>query len=90
MKIQRLSIDSVKELAKRSPLKAENVYRLTGGNPFYATEILASYSPGVPENIKDSILSVFYAQPERVRNLWEVISTLSGEIDIKLLIVRKM
>jgi DNA-binding CsgD family transcriptional regulator/tetratricopeptide (TPR) repeat protein len=85
MKIHRLSIDSVKSMAKNSHLKAEDVYRLTQGNPFYITEILAHYSPGIPENIKDSILSVFYAQPERVRNLWEVISTLSGKIDIKLL-----
>ena len=52
---------------------------------FYVTEILAHYSPGIPENIRDSILSVFYAQPERVRNLWEMISTLSGKIDIRLL-----
>jgi DNA-binding CsgD family transcriptional regulator/Tfp pilus assembly protein PilF len=85
MKIQRLSIDSVKALAESSSLKAEDVYRLTLGNPFYVTEILAHYSPGIPDNIKDSILSVFYAQPERVRNLWEMISTLSGKIDIKLL-----
>jgi len=85
LKVQRLSIDSVKILAERTHLKAEDVYRLTGGNPFYVSEILASYSPGIPENIKDSILSVFYRQPERVRHLWEQISTLSGRIDIKLL-----
>jgi DNA-binding CsgD family transcriptional regulator/tetratricopeptide (TPR) repeat protein len=85
MKILRLSIDSVKALAKGSHLKAEDVYRLTRGNPFYVTEILAHYSPGIPDNIKDSILSVFYAQPERVRNLWELISTLSGKIEITLL-----
>lgn len=85
MNIQRLSMDSVEVLAKNSHLEAGEVYRLTRGNPFYVTEILAHYSPGIPENIKDSILSVFYAQPERVRNLWQQVSTLSGKIDIKLL-----
>jgi DNA-binding CsgD family transcriptional regulator/tetratricopeptide (TPR) repeat protein len=85
MKIQRLSMDSVEALAKNSHLEAGEVYRLTRGNPFYVKEILAHYSPGIPENIKDSILSVFYAQPERVRNLWQQISTLSGKVDIKLL-----
>lgn len=85
LKIQRLSMDSVKALAKHTQLKAEDVYRLTGGNPFYVTEIVAQYTPGIPENIKDSILSVFSRQPERVRQLWEQISTLSGKIDIKLL-----
>ena len=32
-----------------------------GGNPFYVTEILAHYSLGIPDNVKDSILSVFYS-----------------------------
>ncbi len=85
LKIQRLSVDAVKELSKNTGMNAEDVYRLTGGNPFYVTEILAHYSEGIPDNIKDSILSVFYRQPERVRNLWELVSTLSGKIDVKLL-----
>jgi predicted ATPase len=85
LKIQRLSMASVKALAKTTPLKAEDLYRLTGGNPFYVTEILAHYSPGIPENIKDSILSVYSRQPDRVRNLWDQVSTLSGKIDIRML-----
>ncbi len=85
MKIQRLSVDAVKELSKNTGMNAEEVYRLTGGNAFYVTEILAHYSPGIPDNVKDSILSVFYRQPEKVRNLWELISTLSGKVDVKLL-----
>jgi len=85
IKIQRLSLDAVKELSKSTQFNAEDVYKLTGGNPFYVTEILSQYSLGIPDNIKDSILSLFYRQPEKVRQLWELISILSGKIDYKLL-----
>src|SRR5262245_21941084 len=58
IELQPLSKPAVEQLAEERGYNGEDVYRITNGNPFYVTEILASYSEGVPDNIKDSILSV--------------------------------
>lgn len=83
--LSRLSLEAVRELSDGTGFNPHEVYTLTGGNPFYVNEVLAWYSPGIPDNIKDSILGVFYSQKEEVRDLWELISVLPGKIDIRLL-----
>ncbi|MDT5051301.1 MAG: hypothetical protein QOG75_7229, partial [Mycobacterium sp.] len=40
--LTRLSRDAVAALAAGSPLNADELHRLTGGNPFFVTEILAA------------------------------------------------
>lgn len=59
-----LSRETVTNMAARRGYNGEDVYTISGGNPFYVTEILASYSTGVPDNIKDSILAVYDRQEE--------------------------
>lgn len=82
MHIQPLSKNAVGLLARRVGYNGEEIFRITGGNPFYVNEILASYSPGIPENIKDSILSVFYRLDDsRVRELWELMSVMPNRIE---------
>ena len=49
----------------------EDVYSISGGNPFYVNEILASYCPGVPDNIKDSILAVYERKEEGTKHAWQ-------------------
>ncbi|MGE5108274.1 MAG: ATP-binding protein, partial [Sphingobacteriales bacterium] len=59
MELLPLSRQAVEKMAGEKGYNGENVYSISGGNPFYVNEILASYSPGIPDNIKDSILSVY-------------------------------
>jgi predicted ATPase len=54
-----LSRQAVDKLAEVKGFSGEEVYSISGGNPFYVNEILAGYSLGIPDNIKDSILSVY-------------------------------
>jgi len=69
-----LSKDAVSKLASEKGYNGEDVYSISAGNPFYVNEILASYSPGIPENIKDSILSVYHRLDDKTRRLWEMLS----------------
>src|SRR4051794_21444512 len=62
LSISPLSREAVQKMAAEKGYSGEDVYSISGGNPFYVNEILASYSPGVPDNIKDSILSVYNRQ----------------------------
>jgi DNA-binding CsgD family transcriptional regulator len=82
IQLQPLSKEAVHKLAGEKGYDAENVYNISGGNPFYVNEILASYSPGVPDNIKDSILAVYNRQEEGTKNAWEICSIIPEGLEI--------
>ncbi len=71
-----LSRAAVEDLARTRGYRGEDVYGISGGNPFYVNEILASYSPGIPDNIKDTILSVFNRLDADTRQVCELLSIL--------------
>src|SRR5665213_933825 len=72
-------------MAAEKGYSGEDVYSISGGNPFYVNEILASYSPGIPDNIKDSILSVYNLQDKKTKQLWEILSVLPTGFELKYL-----
>jgi DNA-binding CsgD family transcriptional regulator/tetratricopeptide (TPR) repeat protein len=75
--VDRFSKVTVDRLAvQKGYASGDRLYALTGGNPFYVTEILASYSPGIPERVKDSVLTVFHGRSDATRALWEFLSIL--------------
>ncbi|HET6767101.1 MAG TPA: AAA family ATPase, partial [Chitinophagaceae bacterium] len=80
-----LSKQAVNEMAVERGYRGEDVFTISGGNPFYVNEILASYSPGVPENIKDSILSVYMRMDENAKHIWQILSVLPTAFEIKYL-----
>ncbi len=77
-----LSKQAVVEMATHKGYSGEDVYGISGGNPFYVNEILASYSPGVPDNIKDSILSVYERQKEGTKNAWQIWSVMPEGLEV--------
>ena len=52
-----LSADAVRRLASASGLDAAALYRLTGGNPFYVTEVLQAGMNEVPAAARDAVLA---------------------------------
>ena len=82
IQLMPLSREAVYKLANEKGYDAEDVYNVSGGNPFYVNEILASYSPGVPDNIKDSILSVYERQEEGTKNVWQTLSVIPEGLEI--------
>jgi DNA-binding CsgD family transcriptional regulator len=77
-----LSKEGVAALATQKGYSGEEVYNISGGNPFYVNEILASYSPGVPDNIKDSILAVYDRQEEGTKNAWQIFSVMPEGLEV--------
>src|SRR6187551_3537408 len=89
IQLQPLSKDAVYKMAVEKGYDAEDVYNISGGNPFYVTEILASYSPGVPDNIKDSILSVYNRQEKGTKNAWEISSVIPEGLEVNRFAIMK-
>ena len=85
MQLPPLSRLVVEQMAREKGYSGEDVYSISGGNPFYVNEILASYSQGVPENIKDSILSVYSRLEERTKQVWNILSVLPTGFEISYL-----
>jgi len=52
-----LSPGAVRTLAGASSLPAPDLYRLTGGNPFYVTEVLRAGVEEVPPSARDAVLA---------------------------------
>src|ERR1700733_8292692 len=52
-----LSVEAVRTMAAGTGLDAGQLYQLTGGNPFYVTEMLEAGTHGVPLSARDAILS---------------------------------
>jgi DNA-binding CsgD family transcriptional regulator len=77
-----LSKQAVTGMAMQKGYNGEDVYRISGGIPFYVNEILASYSPGVPDNIKDSILAVYERQEESTKNAWQIFSVIPEGLEL--------
>jgi DNA-binding CsgD family transcriptional regulator len=74
LQLTALSKEAVETMSTEKGYSGESVYSISGGNPFYVTEILASYSCGVPDNVKDSILSVYNRQSEKTKEVWKFLS----------------
>lgn len=85
LQLNPLSKEAVQQLAAEKGYSGEDVYSISGGNPFYVNEVLASYSPGVPDNIKDSILSVYNRQGEKTKEVWTILSVQPTGFEVKYL-----
>ncbi len=53
--LEPLSIGAVAELADSAGVDAEELHRVTGGNPFFVTEILASGGAELPSTVRDAV-----------------------------------
>src|SRR5262249_61579639 len=54
MRLPPLSVQAVRELVGQRAVDAAELHRITGGNPFYVTEILAAGWPSVPPTVRDA------------------------------------
>ena len=77
-----LSKQAVQKLADEKGYDGEDVYSITSGNPFYVSEVLASYSAGVPHNVKDSVLSSYNNLSNEARNLWQQLSVIPEGLEV--------
>ncbi|HEX6676322.1 MAG TPA: AAA family ATPase [Actinomycetes bacterium] len=57
MRLGRLSPGAVAQLAGPYGVDAGELYRKTGGNPFFVVEALASGAEGIPDTVRDAVLA---------------------------------
>jgi len=85
MELPSLTLNGVRRLVNdaSSGLDAEEVYRRTGGNPFYVTEVLAADSGHVPVTVRDAVLARVSRLSPEARDVAGTASVLGrAELDL--------
>jgi DNA-binding CsgD family transcriptional regulator/tetratricopeptide (TPR) repeat protein len=80
-----LSEHAVTLLAQQAGRPAEGLYTVTGGNPFFVTEILASDTLGVPLMVRDAVLARMARLSAEARMLLELVSVVPARTERWLL-----
>ncbi len=82
MPLRPLSPAAVRELAQPTRADPEAVFALTGGNPFFVHEVLASDLVGhVPSSVVDLVLARLRRLDEPAREAVEQLSVITSTID---------
>ena len=55
MRLPPLTVEAVRELVGERDVDAAELHRITGGNPFYVTEMLDAGWPSVPPTVQDAV-----------------------------------
>jgi tetratricopeptide (TPR) repeat protein len=76
-----LSVDAVRRLAGTDPVEAAELHRITRGNAFFLTEILAAESDGVPATVRDAVLARVGRLPEAARRLAERVAVVPSRAE---------
>ena len=85
IRLPPLSKDAVDELATRAGKQIDDLYSVTGGNPFFVTEALASQDPGVPVSVSDAMLSRLARLTSAARAVVELVSVVPTKAEVWLL-----
>jgi predicted ATPase len=80
-----LSEQAVEQLAEGSALDAGFLYRLTGGNPFFLTEVLAVGGRGVPPTVRDAVLARVARLSAAARATLEAAAIIGSRIEPTIL-----
>ena len=80
-----LSSSAVATLAEREGADAEQLYRQTGGNPFFVTEVLAAGGDEVPQSVRDAVLARASRLSSAARALLEAVAIAPPQCELWLL-----
>ena len=76
IRLYPLSETAVVTLMKNAGIKNDNLYKITGGNPFYVTEVLAYKIDELPSSIKEAVIARTSKLSYDTKELLEIISVI--------------
>ena len=80
-----LSLSAVRVLSVLRGVDNGALYRLTGGNPFFVTEVLAAGGEEIPATVRDAVLARAARLSPEARRLLDVVALVPGHAELWLL-----
>jgi len=84
LRLPPLSETAVETLTKRAGRRIDDLHTVTGGNPFFVTEVLASKDPDVPVTVTDAVLSRVARLSFAAREMLEFVSVIPAKAEMWL------
>jgi DNA-binding CsgD family transcriptional regulator/tetratricopeptide (TPR) repeat protein len=85
MSLSPLSESAVAQLATRAGRPSKGLHRVTGGNPLFVTEVLATVTDAVPVTVRDAVLARAARLSPAAREIAELVSVVPGKAERWLL-----
>src|SRR3989304_730111 len=85
LRLLPLSPASVEALARPYGVDADDLYRKTGGNPFYVTEVLSAGGAEVPPTVRDAVLARVARLHPAGQRLLEYVAIVPARVELSLL-----
>jgi DNA-binding CsgD family transcriptional regulator len=82
--VEPLSPRAVARLAAGRRIDVDELYRVTGGNPFFVTEVLAVDGGGVPATVADAVAGRLSRVPSPARGVAEVVAVIGSPAPVGL------
>ncbi len=83
--VESLSPAAVAQLAEPYAVDPDELHRVTGGNPFFVTEVLASAGEQIPETVRDAVLARAARLSSGAREVLEAVAIAPTSTDLRLL-----
>ena len=85
LSLPRLTAAAVSRLAAGHAVDSKALFRLTGGNPFFVTEVLAAGAAGLPASVRDAVLARAARLSPEGRAVLDAAAVLGSPVDPALL-----
>jgi DNA-binding CsgD family transcriptional regulator/tetratricopeptide (TPR) repeat protein len=80
-----LTADAVTALAQRAGRAGEHLHAVTGGNPFFVTEVLAAGGDSVPATVRDAVRARASRLSPAAQELLERVALVPGRVERRVL-----
>lgn len=85
LRLSPLSAAAVAVMADAAGRPAADLHAITGGNPFFVTEVLAAADNAVPATVRDAVIARLARMSEAARAIANVVSLVPGKAERWLL-----
>jgi DNA-binding CsgD family transcriptional regulator/tetratricopeptide (TPR) repeat protein len=85
IRLGRLSLGAVAQLAEPYGVDADELYRKTAGNPFFVVEALAAGAEGIPDTVRDAVLARAARLSPAAGALLEAVAVVAPQVELWLL-----
>ncbi len=85
LKLGSLSPAAVAQLAEPHAVDADELYRKTGGNPFFVVEALAAQAEEIPDTVRDAVFARVARLSPPAKRLLEAVAVVPPQAELWLL-----